>query len=71
MIPYTVHTHLCETILIQLLEECRKNQKTLSLGPAVVAIIHADTEEEAEKIIQERYGDRIRNRRWRDGSLPA
>ena len=31
-------------------------------GPAVVAIIHADTEEEAEKMIQERYGDRIRNR---------
>ena len=31
MIPDTVHTHPCETILIQLLEECRKNQKTLSL----------------------------------------
>lgn len=31
-------------------------------APAVVAILHADTEEEAEKMIQERYGDRIRNR---------
>lgn len=31
-------------------------------APAVVAIIHADTEEEAEEMIQEWYGDRIRNR---------
>lgn len=31
-------------------------------APAVVAILHADTEEEAEEMIQERYGDRIRNR---------
>lgn len=31
MIPDTVHTHPCETILIKLLKECQKNQKTLSL----------------------------------------
>lgn len=31
-------------------------------APAVVAILHAHTKEDAEEMIQERYGDRIRNR---------
>lgn len=31
-------------------------------SPSVVALIHADISEDAEKIVEERYGDRIRRK---------
>ena len=60
--------HLSDTDSMHFVEEHGEGSKMFLFegagryAPAVTAIIHADTKENAEKIVEEKYGDRIKRK---------